>query len=132
MDRRVSFVTVLIVLITTWISIALPGRAEEVTVPNSFVTGESYMRMDQSGRSAYVAGLLDGLMVSTLFGAAQDRIKILQVCNVGRKNSQLAEVLYIYIKERPEYWHWGAHILFHNRMLELCPQARPTSVGTTP
>lgn len=125
MDRRVSFVTLPVALIAAWTTVAQPVMAEQIIVPNPYITGGTYIRMGENGRAAYVMGLFDGFMAGTLFGASLDRVKAIQDCNVERNNIQLAEILHRYINERPEDWHLGAHILFYNRMLELCPQARP-------
>jgi hypothetical protein len=124
MYRRVSFVTLHVALIAAWTTVVQPGKAEQIVVPKSFITGEGYIHMDENGRAQYVMGLFDGLMAGTLFGASPARIKAVQGCNVGWSNIQLAEILRKYINERPEDWHLGAHILFYNRMIELCPQAR--------
>ena len=135
MERRVALATLLIALIAAWTTVVQAARAEQsstshqmprVQVPASFVTGESYIGMAESERSQYVMGLYDGLMAGILFGASRDRIIALHRCNIWRNSYQLAEILYQYINEHPEDWHQPvAHVLFVDRMLELCPKARP-------
>jgi hypothetical protein len=113
-------------LIVAWAAGVDPGRAQQVILlPNSFITGEGYIRMDETGRSQYLMGLFDGIMAGTLFGGSQAQIQALKSCNLDRSNIQLAEILYRYVKDHPEHWHLSASVLFFNRMIELCPQARP-------
>ena len=101
------------------------SRAEGVWVPNAFMTGQEYLALSESSRTAYVMGLLDGIFVGPLFGASEARVKALHNCLQEHNNVQIAAILSKYIQDQPERWHDGAHVLFYSRMLELCPGVKP-------
>jgi hypothetical protein len=101
------------------------SRAEGVWVPNAFMTGQEYLALSESSRTAYVMGLLDGIFVGPLFGASEARVKALQNCLQEHNNVQIAAILSKYIQDKPERWHDGAHVLFYSRMVELCPGVKP-------
>jgi hypothetical protein len=113
--------------VTALLSVALIGsvtRAEGVRVPNAFMTGQMYLALSASERAAYVMGLVDGVFIGPLFGASEESITALQSCLQKRNNIQIAAILTKYIRDRPEQWHEGAHMLFNARMLELCPEIK--------
>lgn len=127
---RCSFTSTLNALVlSAWIgvpwAVAVQAKEGAIFLPHGFVKGEDFIRMDANPRADYVMGLLDGMFAGTLFGASEPRVQALKRCNSERNNVQLAEVLYQYIKAHPEDWHYGAHLLFYNRMVELCPDIKP-------
>jgi hypothetical protein len=112
------------VLLSLGATVALAGNG--VRVPNAFVTGQQFIGLSESARTQYVMGLIDGIFVGTLFGASEARVAALQSCLMGRNNIQVGSILLKYVQEHPEQWHEGAHALFYQRMIALCPAARPS------
>jgi hypothetical protein len=111
-------------VLTAMLSVGLVGsvsRAEGVWVPKAFMSGQQYLALPESRRSAYVMGLVDGIFIGPLFGASEARIKALQSCLQEHNSVQIAAILSKYIQDQPERWHDGAHALFYSRMVELCP-----------
>jgi hypothetical protein len=109
-------------------SVTLMGsvsRAEGVRIPNPFTTGQQFLDLSESYRTAYVMGLIDGVYIGPLFDASQATVGALQQCLLGRNNRQIAAMLSKYIRDRPERWHEGANAMFYSLLFELCPGVRP-------
>jgi hypothetical protein len=121
--RRVLFA------LTATVSIALIGSVSRagdwVAIPQSLMTGQKYLALSETHRTAYVVGLVDGISVGLAFDASEARVDALHQCLVGRSTSQMGAILSKYIQDRPDRWHEGAHMLFYSRMLELCPGVKP-------
>lgn len=97
-----------------------------VYVPNSFLTGTSYTDKPESLRPLYVMGLIDGMLAAPLFGGSEESARSLHDClEHGPVNStQLTAIFDKYVKDNPEEWHLGTHIMMFKAMLKFCPSIK--------
>lgn len=117
----------LVLTIALFSGLAVPAsaQAEEVVVHHGFVTGNEYRSLTAVQRRAYVAGWVDGVYVSVLFGApdhtqAGAPLAAMSQCVVGMSVDQLDAIFSKWLGEHPERWHEPGHILMYLAMDEVC------------
>jgi hypothetical protein len=101
------------------------AEAQSVRIHNGFITGEQYLRMEDSDRRSYVMGLVDGIFLGPLLGGSQERSWNLGRCvegsGEGMTNLQLDAILSKYLKDNPGRWHESAHTSMYSALLAVCP-----------
>jgi len=76
--------------------------------------------MSKMDRVYYTEGFFNSIFASVMLGASDKRVAEIHDCTQGMNNYQLSEILYKYIKENPEKWHYGLQILSANAIRQLC------------
>ena len=79
----------------------------------------SYRSSDNS-MAPYMAGVVNGLLLSPFLGAPEARVKPLHECLIGVTPNQLATVLKKWLKENPERWHDDCHVASFSALRKMC------------
>lgn len=97
--------------------------AEDITIFSGALTAESYRSASASEREVYLLGFVDGILISPLLGAPQNRIKILADCVTSKSVQQLDAVFIKYLNENPETWHLSFHQIALKALSNLCKES---------
>lgn len=92
-----------------------------VEIHNGFVTGNRYRELSEPEKSAYAAGLIDGMMAAPAFGArASGGVERLWKCTEQMTNVQLAAIFSKWIADHPEGWHRGMNAIAGDALIKAC------------
>lgn len=92
-----------------------------VSVQNGYGEVTTYRDFPNWVRGHYVTGVIDGLFVSTLFGASEEAMRTLKACLNGVNSVQLTAIVDKYINDHPGEWQNGTQIMVYRAMREFCP-----------
>lgn len=127
-------------LLILWV---IPGMGEEITSKNAtlgdalksvikeqgvlvrhgFFTGNDYRQQDDSYRSTYLMGVIDGFLFSPMFGAPKDGpLRRVELCVAGMQSSQVMALVDGFLLTRPVQWHEDMHSLTYQALLASCPK----------
>lgn len=106
---KITTAVLIVVLICSWGVIA--GRTQRLPkrVPKCFLTGNEYLQLKPELRFAYVMGLYDGMQLSTIFGAKDDRF---YDYIEGMNSRQIVAIVEKYLKDNPQEWHKPMNYIF--------------------
>lgn len=78
-----------------------------VIFKGGFETGRTFLNDRSSAQQrAYAVGVIDGMLMSPVFGAPRDTIEWLERCIKGMSGSQVEAILLKHLKNHPERWHY--------------------------
>lgn len=103
---------------------ASSGRSNEnevVIIHTGFITGQKFRDLSELQKRSYAAGMLDGMLLAPLFGAAKERTGWFEACVTGMSDEQLAAILSKYLSDNPTRWHESVHLLFYSALHSTCP-----------
>ena len=116
--RAIFYVTCILVVMSAPEGIA---QDRKITfIYSGFMTGEECHRHSDASIGWYMAGVVDGLLVSPFAGAPETRIKPLNQCLTGVTSTQLSATLKKWLKEHPERWHEGCHVAAFSALKQMC------------
>jgi hypothetical protein len=95
----------LLMLITLTSVVYAQQQRHTVAINLGFFTAEEFLHMPETQQAGFAAGLVDGIYVSPLLGAAEGNIEQLHKCIVGMSDAQVAAIIARYLKDHPERWH---------------------------
>lgn len=101
----------------------MPTDAQErksVLIHGGFMGGEDCHRSSDDSMAMYMAGVVNGLLVSPFLGAPETRMKPLSQCLTNVTSTQLAATLKKWLKENPERWHEGCHLAAFLALRQIC------------
>ncbi len=114
-----------IVFFLIFLSAATLFAADEpVWIHNGFGTGQDYLKMNQSQKSAYAMGAINGMIIAPLFGAPKDKIGWLESYVENMTDEQVAAILSKYLQNNPGRWHDGLHLLMYSAIKEAYNKSR--------
>ena len=96
------------------------GEREEVWIPGGFMTGEECLLVSSESMTSYMMGVVNGLLISPLYGAPAERATTLSQCLEGVTGTQLGATLQKWLRENPERWHEGCHLAAYMALRRLC------------
>lgn len=91
-----------------------------VKINGGFMTGQMFLELRESERSAYVMGLVDGMFWAPVYGAPEARINKFAQCISEMNNKQLSAILEKYLRDHPEKWHYVANSALWWAIREKC------------
>ena len=94
-----------------------------VSALHGYQTGNGYLQMPDSQRNAYVMGLFDGFMSSTIIGGDVTVAERVKSCMSGMKSNQVMVIFDKYLRDKPPAWHEDSNILFLQAISHVCPGA---------
>lgn len=100
-----SFLLVVALVSALAVGTAGPARAEEtkgVRIHGGFVTGNQYRDMTGIQKRAYVAGLLDGMLLAPAFGGDELRMAWFLACTDRIGVIKLRAAINTYVRENPD------------------------------
>jgi len=93
-------------------------------LPGSFLKAGQFKDLSPEKQEVYAVGLLDGLFVSTIFGADEDGLKKLADCTKEMDSEQISAIISKYVHDHPEAWHETLSTQSLNAMFSACPGLR--------
>jgi len=103
------------------LSQARPTKGDSVLIHDGFGTGQAYLnQMSSLQRRAYAMGVINGMLVSPMFGASKDKLHWLEQCVENMNDEQVAAIILKHIKDHPERWHYGLHFESWTAMKDAC------------
>ncbi len=120
--KALIWVALAVVLVSGRVSpVAAADEAGTITVRSGFITGAGFLELSESEQSVYAMGVVDGLLLSPLFGAPDKGGAFrLAECLVGLSGKQVAAMVKKFLDENPKRWLEDAHILVYGALLEPC------------
>jgi hypothetical protein len=97
---------------------------EAVLIQNGFGTGQDYLKMTKSQQRAYAMGVVNGILLSPLFGAPKGEMKWFESYIVGMSDEQVAAILLKYLENNPGRWHDRLNILAYSAIKEAFDMSR--------
>ena len=94
-----------------------------VLVLHGYQTGNGYLQMPDVQRRAYVMGLFDGFMSSTIIGGDVTVVERVKSCMSGVKSHQVMAIFDKYLRDNPPEWHEDSNLLFLQAISHMCPGA---------
>ncbi|MFA4901756.1 MAG: hypothetical protein WC600_03320 [Desulfobaccales bacterium] len=89
---------------------------QNVFIHNGFYKGNNYMQLDVEDKAKYCMGLLDGILLSPLFGASKSKLSWLESRVDGIANYQLVAIIDKFMQAHPERWHENMHTLAYSAL----------------
>ena len=93
---------------------------DSVLIQNGFIKGNDFRVLDSGGKNMYSMGLVDGILLSPLYGAPKSKLEEFESCTTGMNGSQLSAILDKYLAAHPERWHQSMHTLSFVALKEAC------------
>jgi len=91
------------------------------SVPGGFGKASEYPNVSEQEKVSYARGFVNGLLVSSVIGAEENKVAGLYDCVKDMSGPQLAAIIDKYIKEHPEEWHLPLPLSSFNSIRALCP-----------
>jgi hypothetical protein len=91
-----------------------------VLIQNGFIKGNDFRVLDSGSKNMYSMGLVDGILLSPLYGAPKLKLEKFESCTTGMNGSQLAAIFDKYLAAHPERWHQSMHTLAFVALKEAC------------
>ncbi|GGI72860.1 hypothetical protein GCM10007978_08340 [Shewanella hanedai] len=91
-----------------------------VLIQNGFIKGNEFRVFDNGSKNIYSMGLVDGILLSPLYGVRKSNMGRFEDCTAGMNGSQLTAIFDKYLAAHPERWHQGMHILAFVALKESC------------
>jgi hypothetical protein len=111
-------------LLTAFLLLAvLTGSSQTVHhIKNGFVTAQEYLDLDAKRQNGYAMGIIDGMLLSPLFGAPDDgeKLKLLGTCVQGMNDDQMRAIFDKFLKDHPERWNDVMHAVAFTAVMEAC------------
>ena len=90
-------------------------------VHNGFIIGDLYRGLSEAEKSAYAAGLVDGMLLAPAFGArASGNVERLWECTLPMTRVQLAALFSKWLTDHPELWHEGMNSVANDALTKVC------------
>ncbi|MGV8960295.1 MAG: Rap1a/Tai family immunity protein [Stenotrophomonas sp.] len=104
---------------------ASTSSAQSVHVYDGYLKGEAYVTQSPSTRSAYVMGVVDGLLSSGFYGASKEEVQKVHACTSEMSSEVLRDVVDKYLLANKDVWRDPMNVLVSNALVGACPVMRP-------
>lgn len=98
---------------------------DQVIIRNGFLSGTECMLVPEGTLQYYMMGFVNGILMSPMWNASRSCLQPLADCLTRMSNVQLEAVMRKWLKENPERWHEGCHILAYSALQEMCQVRQP-------
>lgn len=100
------------------------GQAEEqgdgTKIPGGFTSGRDYVDMPGRSKSAYVSGLMDGMVLAPAFGGDIDRMEWFLACTEMVGVSEMRDAINDYMFAHSDEWENRNPAKFYRAIAERC------------
>jgi hypothetical protein len=112
--RRIAAVLVLV--------ISLPALAQDagVRIMGGYITGKDFMDMDGLEKRAYVAGVLEGMLLAPAFGAKNEDMDWFLACTAEVGVEDFRKHMFDYIRSRDELWNNRSPAKMYRAARDIC------------
>jgi len=93
---------------------------DSVLIQNGFIKGRDFRAFDSGNKYMYSMGLVDGILLSPLYGAPKSKLEKFESCTTGMNGSQLSAIFDKYLAENPERWHLSMHANGYAALQDTC------------
>jgi hypothetical protein len=97
---------------------------QQVSISRGFFTGKDYFEMSDSEKRAYVTGAINGMLVSPLFGAPEDRVAWLKKCTARLSDEETAAILSKYIISDSNQMTLSLNVVTFNALKDACDRMK--------
>lgn len=112
---------VIVALVLAMIGGAEIATSRDVMIHNSYVKGNEYVKLEEGDRALYIAGLVDGILLSPFFGAQRSKIEWFERCTIERMTMyQVTAIVDKFMRENPDRWHQEMHTLAYIAIKKAC------------
>ncbi|WP_420018521.1 Rap1a/Tai family immunity protein [Xanthomonas medicagonis] len=101
------------------------SSAQSVHVYDGYLKGETYVTQSPATRSAYVMGVVDGLLSSGFYGASKEEVRKVHACTFEMSSEALRDVVDNYLLAHKDVWKDPMSVLVSNALVGACPVMRP-------
>ena len=91
-----------------------------VLIQNGFIKGNDFRVLGSASKNMYSMGLVDGILLSPLYGSPNSKLRNFESCTTGMNGSQLSAIFDKYLVSHPERWHQSMHTLAFVALKEAC------------
>lgn len=116
--KRVLIILVLLTFINVYAS------QQKVSISRGFFTGKDYFEMSDGEKRAYATGAINGMLVSPLFGAPEDRVNWLKTCTVKLSDEETSAILSKYILSDPNQMTLSLNVVTYNALKHACDRMK--------
>ena len=113
--------TVVTLLFASVSGLADAAPQAPISIKFGFYFGNTYRDLTQSAKRNYLAGFLDGALVSPAFKAPKAELGWLERCITGMTDAQLVAVVDKWLDTNPVRWQESMNILAYVALKESCP-----------
>jgi len=92
----------------------------KVSISTGFITGNTFRALDVVSKNLYATGIIDGMLLSPLYGAPKGNLAQLEKCTEGMNGQQLVAIFNKYLNSDPEVWDRGMHTIVYSAMNVAC------------
>lgn len=120
---RASLLALALALVTGCAQPAIAtGSLPPVEVHHGLRRGNDYRALSERERWLYAGALLEGMLLSPLFGAEKKggALERLEDCVEKMTDEQLAAILDKYLRDNPERWHDYIHVIMYSALAKTC------------
>ncbi|MFC3853506.1 hypothetical protein ACFOSD_11725 [Salinispirillum marinum] len=90
-----------------------------IAVSLGYVTGDDYFRMSENEKSAWLAGVSDGIIAESLTSSSLE-IPWLSSCIAIYEFQQIKAIFEKELNDNPEVWHAPAAFIFRKKIKDFC------------
>jgi hypothetical protein len=95
--------------------------SEVIIIHNGYFKGNQYVSWKERDRAIYIAGIVDGILLSSFFGAKRSEMKWFERCTIDRMDSyQVTAIVDKFMRKNPERWHESIHNLAYFAIKKAC------------
>ena len=112
--RRIAAALVLLV--------SLPVLAQDsgVRIMGGYVGGREFMDMDGLEKRAYVAGILEGMLLAPAFGAKNEDMDWFLACTAEVGVEDFRKHIFEYVRTRDDLWNNRSPAKVYRAVREIC------------
>ncbi len=110
----------MVFLLTVFSSQSLARDDGSILIQNGFIKGNDFRILDGPSKNMYSMGLIDGILLSPLYGAPKSKLEKFEGCTTGMNGTQISAILDKYLAAHPERWHQSMHTLAFAALEEAC------------
>lgn len=115
----------LLIILTLFTGISVYASQEQkVSISRGFFTGKDYFEMSDNEKRAYATGAINGMLVSPLFGAPEERVAWLKTCTVKLSDEETAAILSKYIISDPNQLTMSLNVVTFNALKDACERMK--------
>lgn len=111
----------LILFLVAWFAFGIAKSAEPAyEIKLGFLTGNSYLSLDEGEKRSYAIGIVDGIFLAPFFGSQKSKLRWIESCIVGMTDYQVAAIVEKFLRDNPGRWHEPMHALAYLALKDAC------------
>ena len=91
-----------------------------VRIQDGFIDGNEFLGHSAQEKRFYAIGVIEGMLLSPIFGAPKNNLAWFEDCVVGMSARQVVAIFEKFLSENLGRWHESMHGLSYAAMLDAC------------